>query len=188
MTRVTRTYYEIVGDGLEIAAAHYAKCDERHRTGFEIAQRHGAKGYRPSLGRGIIHLIFEDGVSPDGFTRVQKEPQGLWAWKPDRRTAAGKAIAKEFAAYEAAPHDDFLISDLGAHLASYPTDGRSIHFPTAIRVALPNLRYFVSIPREIGDGWSPPAVLKEVMTSEVMAAIEAHNAIARERKAGGEGA
>lgn len=188
MGNVTRTYYEIIGDGIAIAESHYAKVEARRAAGFEIAQSYNAKGFRPSLGRGIVHLIFADGVSPEGFSKVKKEPEGHWSWKPDRRTAAGRAIAEKLADYECAPDDDDLVSGLGASQASLPTDGRSIYFPTAVRVHFPAPRYFVSIPREIGDGWSPPAVLQEIKTSEFMAAIEAHNAAARAMKAKGEAA
>ena len=58
-----------------------------------------------------------------------------------------------------------------------------IYFPTEMRVHYPETRTFLRLPRFDGDGFEPdPEQLRAIPESELMQAVEAHNAEARRLK------
>lgn len=182
---VHRIYYEVIGEGLVIATAHYALVEDRRKAGMAIAERYGASGFRPNHGKGIRHLVFKGGSSdvPEGFKYEAIEPGRQIAVSPHKRTVIGKQAAADLATFEGIPDGGKLASDLGYSVASAPMDGWKIYFPTAYRFQFPAERVFLSIPRQASDGWEPPAHLHEVPASTFMLAMEAHNAEARRLEA-----
>lgn len=179
MAQVHRIYYEVVGDGLKIADAHYAKVRERNEAAFELAKRYGAEGFRPNHQKGLRHLIFPTSEVPAGFRFAQREQAGRVSATPDKRTEVGKRAAAEMADMEIAPNGEDLAADLGYAVASLPMDGRSVFWPVAYRLLRPVERIFLDIPRSTDDGWTVPPHLIEVPASTFMLALEQHNAAAR---------
>jgi hypothetical protein len=187
---VYRTYYEVLPEGMPIVAAHYALVEERRVAGMKIAERYGAVGFRPSSVSGIRHLIFSGGSgdAPEGFKYEAVEAGRKIACSPHRGSALGKQIAADLKTFEGMPDDGRLASDLGYSVASAPMDGFKIYFATAARVTFPTERAFLNIPRQMGDGWEPPAHLREVPASVFMLAIETHNAEVERRESAVEAA
>lgn len=180
MAPVFRVYYEVVGDGIAICEAHYARVAERHSAGFALAERFGATGFRPNRSsRGILHLIFAGREAPEGFRYKQLEPEGRVACAPNKRTSIGKTASAEMAAFENAPDGEALAASLGYAPREAPMDGYKIYWPSAYRFLRPTTRYFLDIPRQAQDGFEPPPSLREVPASTFMLALEAHNAGAR---------
>lgn len=178
MSAVYRVNYEVTGDGLAIAAQHYALVEARSAAGFAVAHKYGAVGFRPNHRSGIRQLLFagKPKQPPPGFKYEAQEPSGNIACKPDKRTEIGKAALADMAAFEGMPAGEDLASALGYRVATAPMDGYKIYWPAAYRCRFPAERVFLDIPRQADDGWTPPAHLVEVPASTFMLAIEAHNA------------
>jgi hypothetical protein len=181
---VHRIHYEVAAEAMTIVADHYARVEERRRQGMAIAEQYGADGFRPNSSTGIRHLIFKARSTevPPGFKYAASEAGGRIACTPHKGTAIGKQAVAALATLEHVPTSEDLAAALGYSVSAAPMDGYKIYWPSAYRFLFPTERVFLSIPRQAGDGWEPPAHLLEVPTSTFMLAMEAHNAEARRQQ------
>lgn len=178
---VFKEYYEIVGaDMLAKAQAFDTARGETQAEQWALVKKLGGGGYRPGGGGGISTIFFAKGSPmPKGYRKVGSDG-GQVECKPVRNTKLGKEIC---AAIQAAPR----IRDWGAFADEFcgwkgrsPMDTKAgrgfIYHATGVAVARPQKRFFLQLPRELKDGWTPPEGIKEVRESDMLRAIEDHNA------------
>ncbi len=177
MTQVFVTTYEIVGEGLKLAEAHFAEVDRVEGEHWKVVKQFSAKGYRPGPTGGIRSLFFKE--MPTGFRKVGFGKNKAIEAVPHKGSKAGKAAHAAIDAVPRTPRGERLAVQFGYGDAGHITDGYSIYFATAMRIHLPRERYFLRLPRQEGDGYVAPDTLKAMPESEFMAAIEAHNEIAQ---------
>jgi hypothetical protein len=180
---VFRISYEVVGEGLAKAAAHREAVKTARNAGWELAQRFGAVGFRPSHGGGVLSLFFDGKEPPEGFKYRGREA-GKVECTPHKGTKRGKEALAAINAVPRAPSDSDLAAALGYRPASAPMDGFKIYWPTAYDFTPSGGTVFLSIPRQADDGWEPDAsVLVERPESTFMLAMETHNAAVRAERA-----
>jgi len=168
------TSYEVIDDGVAVAAKHYAEIDAARRSYWEFAKSKGAKGFRPT-DTGVRSLLVAPSEVPVGWRSVGSD-RGLTEIVPRRTTRVGKEALEEIRALPRSPTDSDLADLFGWNPPELPLDGYRIYFPTSVRISLPADRYFLRLPRFANDGWPGDPRLKEIPESTLMLAIEGHNA------------
>jgi hypothetical protein len=183
VSKVYVTTYEIVGEGAERAAAYYAEIDSARAAHWLFAESVGGVGFRPCHNGGIRSVLF-DAATPTGWRKTGRSKGKIEA-VPNRGTKAGKAAAAQMADLPAVPRPDALAKLFGysPNELAMDSDRGVIYFPTEMRVAHPAPRSFLRLPRFDGDGFTPDeAVLRALPESELMKAVEDHNAEAKRQR------
>lgn len=181
MTQVYTTTYEIIGDGIPLADAWYQQVNAARAAQWAFVERVGARGFRPSsFGGGISSIIFE-GELPAGWKQLRgKNMVKGEAWPSSSK--AGLKIKRRIEELPCCPSVEELARDFGYSPTSMPIDSHrgTIHFPTEMQVSHPVQRSFLRIPRYAGDEFEPDGTrLRAIPESELMKAVEDHNAEAK---------
>lgn len=172
------TTYEMLGSAAEAAEKHFASIREARAEWWALAKKYGARGFRPGhYGAPPMALIFEGKDPPAGFRYWGRPDANTVECKPHKATKVGRAAAADLAALKRTRSDADLAADFG--WTEWPTNGRTLFYATCSEVALPTKRYFLRLPRFADDGWTASEGLKEIPESELMRAIEDHNAAVR---------
>lgn len=179
---VFKEFYEVVGEeAFARAQAHKAAQKRAFDEQWKIVHALGAEGFRPGNGGGVKSLLFtKANPLPDGFRKIGTD-RGRIEAQPARNTKAGKRTATELAK---APK----VEDWGAFANTFGWKGRSpmstgiggrgiIHFCAGVAIGFPKERFFLQFPRELKDGWKPLDGIVLVRESDMLRAIENHNAI-----------
>lgn len=182
MSKVFVTTYEIIG-ARHLAQAHYAAIDAARDAHWSFVSEVGGVGYRPGHNGGLSSVFFES--LSEGWRKVGFHDGKVEA-RPLKNTKIGKALARKINDLRRAPQAPSLAGSYGYNPRHFPIDGGSIYFPSEIQVKFPDERIFLRIPRFADDGFEPDETnLRAVPESELMAAIEAHNAWANRLREGG---
>jgi hypothetical protein len=174
------TTYEVIGEGLAKADAYYAQADAARQAHWDWAESIGGSGIRPDHNGGLRSVFF-DGDTPKGWRKVGKQ-QGKIEAVPNRGTKSGKEAERQMQALDRIPNPDVLAAAFGYAPNELAIDGNRgvIYFPTELRVSFPQARTFLRLPRFAKDGFTPDeSELRAVPESEMMKAVEDHNAEAR---------
>ncbi len=181
---VFKCLYEVPADHPAVTA-HFTAVDTAAAATWAYVESVGALGYHTSGWDGSLYgVIFPDLIGRADHWRVLDHvyhpnvPKALLC--VPKKTKAAVDVRTAFDAAPKIPKSTKLAKDLGWSGAQ-PTDGKKVHFATVQQLDAPTPRIFVQVPRQIGDGWTPPDFFTEVLTSEHMAAIAAHNALVPER-------
>jgi hypothetical protein len=180
MGAVYVTTYEVVGAGLAKADVYYSRAQEARQTHWDWAESIGGSGIRPNHNGGLRSVFFSGDV-PKGWRKIGSQ-QGKIEAVPNRGTKSGKEAEAAMAALPRIPRPDELASVFGYSPNELAMDGNRgvIYFPTELRVAHPAPRTFIRLPRFDRDGFTPDeAELRAIPESELMKAIEDHNAEAK---------
>lgn len=179
------TTYEVIGDGLPIAAEHFAEVKAAKAAHWQFVESVGGIGFRPtSCGGGLRSVFFTD--VPTGWRKIGKDRDNIEC-VPHKSSFAGRGIAKVIGALPTAPDAINLARKLGYTPNEMAMDGTCIFFPTTLQVSFPAERAFLRLPRFAGDKFEPdPAILQALPESEFMKALEDHNAEARRQYEMGE--
>jgi hypothetical protein len=173
---VYTTTYEIVGDGLAKAEAHYAKSAQAWQAHWDWAESIGGSGIRPDHSGGLRSVFF-DGDPPKGWRKIGSQ-SGKTEAVPNRGTKSGKAAEEAMRSLPRAPRPDELAAAFGYSPNELAVDCNAgvIYFPTELRVTHPAPRTFLRLPRFDRDGFTPnEAELRAIPESELMKAVEDHN-------------
>lgn len=177
---VFKEVYEVIGAAAKKAArAHASGREAALAAQWKLVQSLGAEGFRPGHGGCIKSLLFAQGAMvPPGLRKIGTD-KGRNEFRPSGNTKAGKELNKLL---WAAPR----VEGWGAFADTFGWKGRSpisteggrgvIYFCAGVHVKKPRERFFLTYPRELKDGWKPPTGLKLVRESDMMRAIEDHNA------------
>lgn len=182
MSRVYVTTYEVIGAGIPLAEDHAAAIDNARAIQWAYSQQIGGAGFRPSHNGGVRTILFD--TLPKGWRKVGLD-RGKIEGVPRKDSKAGKEIAASIAALPEAPQPHHLAAALGYNPSEMALDSErgTIYFPTTVDVSFPTKRYFVRLPRFDRDGFDPDAnILRAIPESELMKALEDHNAEARRRR------
>lgn len=188
-TRVT--YAPATAKARKLCDDHWRKVDEARKAQWAYATAQGAVGLRNDHGGHIQTLFFPDGKPvPDGWAPIpltwKRQPVGKdqIECRPAPRGAAGVARLKEIQQdVPRVPPASALTTAFGWKADGEVFSDGTIKFATATRLTKPKAATFLTYPRHKGDRWTVPRDLREVRQSEVMKAIEDHNAcVARLRK------
>jgi hypothetical protein len=126
-------------------------------------------------------LFFTGPKAPMGYRKIRSE-EGRIECVPSKTTEAGKAAEMAIRELGRPPQACDLAEKFGWNNLKPVMDYRSIHWPSFLEIDFPDKRYFLGLPRQQGDGWIMPDSLKAIPESEVIEAIETHNAELRQRK------
>jgi hypothetical protein len=184
---VFKEYYEVVGAAKKRAMEFARERDVALRAQWKLVQSLGAVAFRPGQGGSIKTLLYDPKADvPAGLRKLGRAEKGNIEYAPKLSIAAGKEIARTLAS---APS----VKDWGHFANSFGWKGRSpvsneggrgrIHFTSGVHVIKSRDRFFLQYPRELKDGWRPPEDLKLVRESDMLRAIEDHNAIVNKKKA-----
>lgn len=179
MGKVFVTTYEIIGAGLLLAEAHYRQVDEAREAHFAFVERVGGRGFRPDYRGGILSVFFDE--LPKGWKK-RDNPDGKVEAMPHKGNKIGLALYEQIAGLPCAPSASDLAEKFGYAPPEMAFDSERgvVYFTTDLRVAHPVDRFFLRIPRFGGDNFEPePDLLKAVPESELMLAVETHNAEAQ---------
>ena len=171
------TTFEIVGEGLELADYFDLKKQEARLAQWKFVSEVGGKGYLPDSWTGGLRSVLFDGDPPKGWRRNKRTHKGLIEAVPRKTTKIGKSLLDKIAALPRKPLATQLAAELGYNPESFAIHGTSIYFPTELRVTHPQIRHFLRLPLSPEDGFqADPAFLKAIPESELMKAVEDHNA------------
>lgn len=179
MSEIYKTHYEVIGKGLEISLAHFAKIEEARKAHWKFVEEVGGKGLRQHRQGGLRSVFFA--ATPIGWRKIGKHGDNIEA-VPSKGTVMGKAIAKRIDDLPRAPEPHVLAGKLGYNPSSMAIDLERgvICFPVAFEITWPEKRHFLRLPRTSDDGFEPDeTILREIRESEVMRIVEDHNAEAR---------
>lgn len=182
MSGVYVTTYEIIGDGLTKAREFYGKVEAARSAQWKHLEELGAEGFRPNHNGGVRSIFFKE--LPTGWRSIGRDGDNTEA-VPRRGTKAGKAAQDALDALPRAPAPGELAGALGYSPSEMAMDRErgTIYFPTELSVAYPATRFFVRLPRFDKDGFTPnDAELRAIPESELMKAVEDHNAEARRQR------
>jgi hypothetical protein len=183
---VFREVYEIVGASEKKRAQVFiTKQTASLNAQWDVCRALGAKAFRPSHDGTMRSLLFAPPLKVRlGLRRIGTD-RGHIEYQPSLNTKAGRAIAKQLAE---APR----VESLREFANTFDWHGRSpmstehgrgiIYFCAGVHVRKPKERFFVTFPRELKDGWKAPKGLKLVRESDMLRAIEDHNALVAKRK------
>lgn len=185
MSTMYKEVYEITGSAAKKKAEAFSARQQAARDAhWKIINDVGGEGYRPSYYGGIKSIMFAKDKVPPTFRRTGWD-KGLAECVPLLKSKAGKELAERF---KAAPK----IEDFRSFADEFGWKGRSpmgtdggrgcIYFATGVSVRHPRVRYFLQFPRTLKDGWKAPPGLKLVRESDMLRAIEDHNAAAKKAK------
>lgn len=184
MRQIFMTTYELIGEAIPIAKAHFAAVEDSKALSFRIAEDFGADGFRPSRYGGRPTSLFFKGEIPTGWRRVGRQGELIEA-RPNKATKAGRAAEKALSEHPGGPECSDLAHSLGynPNEIAMDTSRGVIYFPSSLHVSFPSSRYFIRIPRFDGDAFEPDETrLAAVPESTLMKALEDHNAEARRQK------
>lgn len=182
MSKVYVTTYEVIG-ACDLARAHYDAIDAACEAQWAFVYEVGGKGYRPDHAGGLRSVFFDE--VPAGWRKIGLD-QGMAEAVPRKSTLIGKAAMQRIAALPRAPQSHDLAARYGYNPPHFAIDGGKIYFATDIALTFPAERIFLRLPRFADDGFEPnEAHLRALPESELMAAIEAHNAEAKRQREGG---
>jgi hypothetical protein len=174
------TTYEIVGEGLVRASAHYAAIDQAKKAHWQFAESVGGAGFRPDHNGGVRSVLF-DGELPTGWRNIGRD-RGKIEAVPRLSTKAGKAASIAMRGLPRAPQPQALAALFCYSPSTFAMDPDrgTIYFPTELRTGHPAPRSFLRLPRFEGDGFTPDeTVLRALAESDLMKAVEDHNAEAK---------
>ena len=185
---VYREYYEVVGaDLLKKARCWALKRKLALDCQWEIVKRLGGEGFRPGHGGGISTVMFSGNLRtlPTGWRQIGND-KGRRECKPVLNIKAGKEAK---ALLSQAPR----VLDWGQFADTHLNwKGRSpmkesgghmmICFASGVHVRHPKERFFIQVPRDTKDRWTPPKGLNEVRESDMLRAVEDHNAYVDRKK------
>ena len=178
------TTYEIIGKP-ELADEYYARINSAHKAQWVFVREIGGLGFRPRHDGGIQSLFFRS--LPTGWRKVGRDGEKIEA-RPHKGSKAGKDLAARIAVVPRCPQSHELAAAYGYNPSQMALDASKgcIYFPTDVCTGFSDRRTFLRLPRFANDGFEPDAtLLRAVPESELMAAIEAHNAEAKRRREGG---
>lgn len=197
---VFKEYYEITGKAALAAAREHAAGQQAARDAhWELINKHKADGYRPTNDGLVKSLLF----APRPDAKIPKNvPAGMryvgkdvvdgkvrLEYEPARNTKAGRELAKEFAGVARISSWRAFADAFGGFGGRSPMGegsgsrtGFIVYYPGAVHLSNPKERFFLTYPRELKDKWVPPKGLKLVRESDMLRAIEDHNAIAAEKR------
>ncbi len=182
---VYTTTFEMIGEGRDLADRYEQQKRDAAGEQWAFVKEVGGAGYCPSSWNGALQSVLFDGELPEGWRRIGSV-KGMTNAVPRASTKAGKAWLAKIEALPAKPLPTSLAVELGYARDSFAIDGSAIYFPTEIRVEHPETRHFLRLPLQAGDGFEPDLQrLKPVAESELMKAVEDHNAEAKRLREGG---
>jgi len=172
------TTYEVIGDGLAIAADFYAQVDAAQKAHWAFTESVGGVGFRPAHWGSITSVLFEE-LPAEGWKQIGRDKARIEA-TPRKTSKVGKALAEQIRALPVTPKGESLAGMLGYNPLEMAMDGFKVYFATELRTSHPTERIFVRIPRFANDGFEPDeTMLRALPESEFMKAIEDHNAEAK---------
>lgn len=165
------TTYEIIG-AHHLADDYYARRNAAHGAQWNFVRGIGGVGFRPNHGGGVQTVFFK--ALPTGWLKVGQDGDRIEA-RPRKGSLFGTALA----GLPCVPQVDELASSYGYNPKELAIDDSKgvIYFPSLISTGFSARRHFLRLPRFKNDGFEPDvALLRAVPESELMAAIEAHDA------------
>lgn len=184
MATVFKEHYEVVGAAeKKLALAHAAARTAAYDAQWALVKSLGAEGFRPGHGGEIKSLLYPKDAKnlPAGLRKVGYD-QGRVEYQPSLGSKIGKSLRAKLSE---APR----VSSWQAFADQFGWKGRSligegsgsrtgfvIYHCGGVHVRKPKERFFLIYPRELKDGWKPPKGLKLVRESDMLRAIEDHNA------------
>lgn len=180
MSNIWKEAFEVVGDGVPVVTAFYEKRRAESAALWEAVKGFGASGYRPSYNGGIRSLYFPE--LPKHYRQIGVGDERLLECVPRKNSTAGRALADAIAAVPVVTPESDILYEFGWS-GDRPTDGYRVFHATMARVQLPALRYLACFPRQLDDGFAPPATLRAIPMSEYLRAFEDHNAAVAAKKA-----
>lgn len=173
------TTYEIIGQ-YELADDYYARINAAREAQWGFVREIGAIGFRPSHDGGVTTLFFR--TLPTGWRKVGGDRENIEA-RPRKGSKIGNELAARISALPRAPQSHELAAAYGYDPKQWAVDGGRIYFPSDVTTGFERRRFFLRLPRFAEDGFEPDeARLRAIPESELMAAIEAHNAEAKRRR------
>lgn len=173
---VTVTTFEIIGEGRDLADDFETQKQSAKKAHWSFVNEVGGAGYCPDSWTGGVRSVLFDREIPKGWRKIGMH-KGFVNAVPNKATKLGKALIANMAELLKKPLPTRLAADLGYDPNVFAMDGTTIYFPTEIRVAHPEKRHFLRLPLTPADGFEPdPDLLKAVPESELMKAVEDHNA------------
>jgi hypothetical protein len=186
MSQVFTTTYEVIGAGIPIAEAWQEEVANARREQMEMAEEMGGCGIRPDHNGGVRSVFFEE--LPHGWRRIGADRDKIEA-VPRKGTKAGEYLTAALASLPEAPNPSKLARRLGYDPTEMAIDSKrgTIHFPSELTVVHPTRRIFLRLPRFEGDGFTPDeTLLRAIPESQLMKAVEDHNAEAKRLREGAE--
>lgn len=182
---VFKEYYEVTGaDELAKARVFAAAQSAAWDAQWALVKELGGEGFRPGHAGGLKSVLFAKGKTrPEGWRKTGTD-RGRDECVPALNTKAGKGLRTRMAAVA-------RVEDWGQFANTFGWKGRSpmdgakgmIYFCSGVRVVKPRERLFLTYPRVLKDGWTAPAGLTEVRESDMLRAIEDHNAAIKTKEA-----
>ncbi len=172
------TTYEVNEAGMPLIEQHNAAVAAWKKKGWALVDELGADGFQPGWG-GIRAILFKEGA-PTGWRVLERDPRGAVRCVPRKTSKAGKELAKRLGEVGPMPRGEDAAALFGWAPPEMASCGNKIYFPTAQTIELPSPRHFIRLPRFPKDNWPGHEGLNELPESELMRAIEAHNALVRE--------
>ncbi len=179
-------YFEVLAEPLrELCRQHIAARRAVEQANDAMAKELGGVGCWWRGDRlSAIGFARANGV-PAGWRQVQGDHHKMIACLPQKKSAAGKAIAKRI---NDAPHRPGWKPLLVA--CGFPPEADWVHaegftflMMSAVRVDLPAERFFLTCGREADATWPIPDGVQEVSEATVRFAIAQHNKLAEEARA-----
>lgn len=200
MSTVFKEYYEITSAAAKkLARDHAAKQQKARDAHWNLIREYKADGYRPTHDGRVKTLLFAPQPDakiprnvPPGMRYVGKdvvEGKVRLEYAPSKNTTAGRALAKRFAEVDRIESWSAFADAFGKFGDRSPIGeggGRTgfvIYHCHGVHVRKPRERFFLVYPRELKDKWTPPKGVTLVRESDMLRAIEDHNAAVKKRKA-----
>lgn len=188
---VFKEHYEITGtDALAKARAFETEREKAFEAHWALVKDLGGVGFRPDHGGQIKSVMFKNvnGKTPSGWRKIGTE-NGNLECAPARNTAAGRALTKKMALVMRNPSWRTFADGFGWEGRSPMAQssgrrlGMLIYFGGGLSIDMPRKRFFLIFPRTLDDGWVAPQGLTQIRESEMLRAIEDHNAALKATKA-----
>jgi len=197
---VFKEYYEMTGAAaLKLARAHADKQQKARDAHWKLINELKADGYRPSHEGRIKTLLF---APPSGANAKSAVPPGMryvgkdvvdgkirLEYAPARNTKSGRELAKKFSEVDRIESWSSFADAFGKFEGRSPIGegsgsrtGFLIYHCHGVHVRKPRERFFLVYPRELKDKWKAPPGLKLVRESDMLRAIEDHNAVVDRKK------
>lgn len=172
---VSFEFYEIVGEGTILAKAY----EDAIKATKKVAASLGASGYIPHQDGEVRALKFAD--KPDSYlwSKVTFRNSNDVGYLPKKNTKEGKSLNSQLSEMKRYPSKNDYLKSIGWDRDYEVIDSRGMYFAVTVTVHNPDVRYFIKVPRQTDDGWTPSDKLKLVSEDEVKAAMDAHNAEAK---------
>jgi len=195
---IFKEHYEITGAAaLKQARAHAAKQQSARDAHWKLIREFKADGYRPTHGGAVKTLMFAPQLNiklpqnvPPGMRYVGKdvvEGKVRLEYAPSKNTKAGRELAKRFAEVDRIESWSAFADAFGKFDGRSPIGeggsrtGFVIYHCHGVHVRKPRERFFLIYPRELKDKWKAPPGLKLIRESDMLRAIEDHNAAVKKK-------